>query len=77
MILTLSTYLYSFQPLLKQNNDNNQILVPLPDSKFYGRKLKKIYNCLLSQGQSVHFKLFKIALLCYFNKGNSFFGLKP
>ena len=41
MILTLSTYLYSYQPLLKQNDDNNRILLPLPDSKLYGRKLKK------------------------------------
>ena len=38
---SVSTYLYSYQPLLKQNDDNNRILLPLPDSKLYGRKLKR------------------------------------
>ena len=41
MILTLSTYLYSNQPLLKQNDDKNRIILPLPDSELYGRKRKK------------------------------------
>ena len=41
MILTLSTYLYSYQPLLKQNDDKNRIIIPLPDSELYGRKRKK------------------------------------
>ena len=41
MILTLSTYLYRYQPLLKQNDDKNRIILPLPDSELYGRKRKK------------------------------------
>ena len=41
MTLTLSTYLYSYQPLLKQNDDKNRIILPLPDSELYGRKRKK------------------------------------
>ena len=68
MILTLSIYLYSYQPLLKQNDDKNRIILPLPDSELYGTETKKISKYTLSQGHGAHFKLLKIALLCYLTK---------